>query len=141
MMNLRALRKCNLCLERNKGAGRTSTNQGADSRMIYGKPYGKLLKHKLYRILRTFGWVGYSNSFIKCLYNRAFCILIHNFLAPNSIKVFSRKQKRYFLRKGGESQLFQYNLIDRSYWRKIQCSRWEESVINLKLVTHLSTKH
>ena len=48
--------------------------------------YGQLLKHKFYLILRTFGWVSYSNSFIKCLCNRACCILIYNFVALGKIR-------------------------------------------------------
>ena len=28
---------------------------------------------------KNFGWVTYSNNFIKCLYNRVRCILVYNF--------------------------------------------------------------
>ena len=49
--------------------------------------YGELLKHVFYLIVRNFGWVIYSNNFIKYLYNRARCILIYNFLELGEISV------------------------------------------------------
>ena len=49
--------------------------------------YGELLKHEFYLILKYFGWVSYSNNFIKNPYNRAHCILIHNFLELGKIRV------------------------------------------------------
>ena len=49
--------------------------------------YGELSKHKFYLILWNIEWVSYSNNFIKCLCNRARCILIHNFLELGNIYV------------------------------------------------------
>ena len=49
--------------------------------------YGELLKPELYLILGTFAWESYSNNFIRCLYNRARCILIDNFLELDKIRV------------------------------------------------------
>ena len=49
--------------------------------------YGELLKHEFYLSLRIFGWVSYSNSFIKCIYKWARCILIHNFLSLGKFRV------------------------------------------------------
>ena len=42
--------------------------------------YGKFLKYEFCLILRTFVGESYSNNFIRCLCNRARCVLIHNFL-------------------------------------------------------------
>ena len=42
--------------------------------------YGELFRHYFYLIPRTFGREGYSNNSRRCLYNRARCILIDNFL-------------------------------------------------------------
>ena len=49
--------------------------------------YGELLKHEIYLILRNFGWESYYNNFINCLYYRARCILIRNFLKVGKICV------------------------------------------------------
>ena len=67
----------------------TIRNLGADFQTIYERPElnGKLLKHEFYLILRIFGWISYSNNLIKCLYNRARFILIHNFLKFGIISV------------------------------------------------------
>ena len=58
--------------------------------------YGGLLKHVFCLILRTFGWLSFSNNFIKCLYNRARCILIHNFLELGKICVSKVHRKLRF---------------------------------------------
>ena len=49
--------------------------------------YGELLKHEFYLILRNFGWANYSNNFIKCLHNKARCILIYYLLEMGKICV------------------------------------------------------
>ena len=53
----------------------------------------ELLKHEFYLTLKNFGRESYSNNFIKCVYNRARCILIHNFIELGKIcasKVYRR---------------------------------------------------
>ena len=42
--------------------------------------YEEILTHKLYLILRNLEWVSSSNNTIKCISNRARCVLIQNFL-------------------------------------------------------------
>ena len=55
--------------------------------------YSELLKYEFYLNLRNFGWESYSNNFIKCLYIRARCILIHNFLELGEICVLKVHRK------------------------------------------------
>ena len=47
--------------------------------------YEGFLRHKFYLILRNFEWVSSFNNIIKCIPNRARCILIHSFLELKSI--------------------------------------------------------
>ena len=49
--------------------------------------YEELFKCKFYLILTSFGWATFSNNTIKSIYNRARCILIHNFLELGKIYV------------------------------------------------------
>ena len=51
------------------------------------------LKHGIYPNLRYFERVSYSNNFIKCLYNRARSILMHNFLELGKICVLKVHRK------------------------------------------------
>ena len=47
--------------------------------------YVELLKPEFYLIRRTFGWEKLFQNFIRSLYNRARCILIHNFFELGGI--------------------------------------------------------
>ena len=49
--------------------------------------YGEFLKHGFYLIIWHLRWVSYSNNFINYQYNKARCILIHNFLELGKILV------------------------------------------------------
>ena len=53
--------------------------------------YGELLKNGINPILNNIGRVNYCNNYIKCLYNRAHCLLILNFFELGKI-CFSKVQ-------------------------------------------------
>ena len=58
--------------------------------------YDERFKHEFYLILRTFWWIIYSNNFIRSLYNRARCLLTHNFLELGKIRVSKVYRKLRF---------------------------------------------